>query len=189
MNALADELLRIILGPFFDVPEEHFADNGSVSPFSKVPQSAAELLRVCKRWMRFATPLLYSTVVIRTRAQAAALKMALTNNAEFGYYVRRLRLEGVYGEFITPDVIKTMPNVRYMCFPIGMLARDDTDGLLTAFELFELERVVLLSLSQHNDLSNATISQFIANLANFIPTWSNLVSVGTAHGVLTQLIL
>jgi len=177
MNALADELLRIILGPFFDVPEADFAYNGSVSPFSKVPQSVAELLRVCKRWMRFATPLLYSTVVIRTRAQAAALNMALTNNTEFGGYVRRLRLEGVFGEFITPDVINIMPNVRQMCFPINMLAKDDTDGLLAAFELFHLERVVLLSLPQYRYLQNGAINQFIANLANAIPTWHNLVSL------------
>jgi len=179
MNSLADELIRLILEPTFIVPEEHFADNGPSSPFAKVSQSAGEFLRVCKRWMRITTPLLYETVIIRSRAQAHSLSLALSRCPEFGRFTRRLRLEGVYGDFLTPDIYETMPNVKQLCFTVSIHRTNDISGLQRAFELFNVERVVLTlhenSVRLHklrvrllNDLRDAIITNWPNLVRNFL---------------------
>jgi len=176
MNTLADELVRLILEPAFIVSNDHFADNGPSSPFAKVPQSAGEFLRVCKRWMRITTPLLYETVVIRSRAQAQSLSLALSRSPEFGSFTKRLRLEGVYGDFLTPDIYETMPNVKQLCFTVSIHHTNDISGLQRAFELFDVERVVL-TLHGNSLVNRHKIrARLIEDIADAIIThWSNLV--------------
>ncbi|KAH7050361.1 hypothetical protein BKA62DRAFT_459626 [Auriculariales sp. MPI-PUGE-AT-0066] len=96
-HKLADELLKDILSPPLLVPDDMFANRDTVSPFSKVDRSAADVLLVCKRWMCVGTPALYHTVVLRSMAQAKALASALRRCPDFGTYIRRLRVEGSYG--------------------------------------------------------------------------------------------
>ena len=143
MNTLANELLVHILSPTFLVPEAHFADNGHISPFAKVMQSSADVQLVCKRWMRVSTPLLYECVVIRTRAQAYALRLALTRHPEFGRFIRRLRLEGVFGEYLDAEVFEKMQGVKQLCFTFSFSSLNNIAGLQRAFEVFNPERVVL----------------------------------------------
>ncbi|KAH7098997.1 hypothetical protein BKA62DRAFT_772831 [Auriculariales sp. MPI-PUGE-AT-0066] len=173
MNSLPDELLSIILAPWFTVPEQLFADNQLSSPFSKVPQSAAGLLHVCKRWMRATTPLLYETVIIRSKAQASSLNLALTGHSEFGRFTRRLRLEGAYGEWVTPEIIQAMPHVKQFCFTLSVLYKDEVSGLQTAFELFQPERVIL-TLHNPYGKGNQKQRQLTRDLANCIPLWIDL---------------
>ncbi|KAH7098998.1 hypothetical protein BKA62DRAFT_711070 [Auriculariales sp. MPI-PUGE-AT-0066] len=182
MNALADELLSIILAPYFAVPEKLFADNGGVSPFSKVPQSAADLLHVCKRWMRITTPLLYETVIIRSKAQASSLNLALTRHAEFGRFTRRLRLEGAYGEWVTPEIVQAMPQVKQFCFTLSVLYKDDVSGLQTAFELFQPERVII-TLYNRNGHGNQQQRKLIRDLASCILLWKDLQHFTFSHTV------
>ena len=173
MAALADELLREILAPSFVVPEHMFASNTRISPFCKVPKSISDMLLVCKRWMRVTTPFLYETVVIRTKAQASALNMALTRNPEFGLFVRKLRLEAAFGEYITSDIMRTMPRVRQFCFSPDVYHYEDISGLQTAFEEFDLERVVL---TLDKGLNNQLRRRLVRNLGAALATWNNLVS-------------
>ena len=118
-HKLADELLKEILSPPLLVDDALFADTGAVSPFSRAMYSAADVLHVCKRWMRVATPSLYETVVIRSKAQAQALAAALKHNKDFGRYVKKLRLEGSYGDY--PSVIaRNCPNITDFCFTLTL---------------------------------------------------------------------
>ena len=90
IDKLADELLKEILAPQLLVSEELFADTGTTSPFSKAERSSSDVLLVCKRWMRVATPPLYHTVVIRSMAQAKALTRALKSSRRVGAGVSSL---------------------------------------------------------------------------------------------------
>ena len=176
MNSLADELIRLIMEPVFIVSENYFAANGPFSPFATVSQSTGEFLRVCKQWMRITTPLLYETVVIRSRAQAYSLNLALSRCPDFGRFTRRLRLEGVYGDFLTPDIYETMPNVKQLCFTETISQKDNINGLQRAFKLFDVERVVLTLHECYGTQANRARGRLIEGLRDAIITrWSNLV--------------
>ncbi|KZV89020.1 hypothetical protein EXIGLDRAFT_838813 [Exidia glandulosa HHB12029] len=138
-----DELIKEMLSPPLLVPDALFADTGPVSPFAKATSSASDVLLVCKRWMRVGTPALYETVIIRSTAQAQALEMALTRNPEFGRFVKKLRLEGVYGEYITSKIIATMTRVTDFCFTLSIYSADKLAGMTKALDMFEPKRIVL----------------------------------------------
>jgi hypothetical protein len=177
MDRLADELLKDILSPQMLVPDEVFANQDSTSPFAKVTRSASDVLLVCKRWMRVATPPLYATVVIRTKAQAFALNMALSRNPQFGQSIKRLRLEGAFGEFLTPKIIKLMPGVAHLCFTLGVYSDDKIGGLQAAFTTLQPQEVTL-TLCQPRRVSNKVHARLVDSLCDAIPKWSSLVGVG-----------
>ncbi|EJD39095.1 hypothetical protein AURDEDRAFT_187546 [Auricularia subglabra TFB-10046 SS5] len=172
MEKLADELLKMIITPPLLVPDELFADGGDLSPFSKATFSASEVLLVCKRFMRIATPVLYETVIIRSKAQALALQAALTRNPEFGQFVRKLRLEGAYGRELA-KVIPTMPYVTDFCFTLGVFVDESLAGLTAAFNTFEPTRVILTLLDARRG-SNSLHRSLVVKLCAAIHKWTKL---------------
>ncbi|KAJ7651121.1 hypothetical protein FB45DRAFT_31695 [Roridomyces roridus] len=96
-TTLPDEILSEILSPALQVSEELFSDTSHVSPFSDYTPLTSAYLLVCKDWLRVATPLLYSVVVLRSTPQANALESVLLSHPEFGGYIKKLRVEGGYG--------------------------------------------------------------------------------------------
>ncbi|KAH7107394.1 hypothetical protein BKA62DRAFT_764799 [Auriculariales sp. MPI-PUGE-AT-0066] len=97
IHLLPDELLKEILSLVLHVPSADFRHTAHTnSPFANVDSpTAADILLVCKHWLRLATPLLYHTVIVRSAAQEFALCTAIANERGLGPLVRRLRLEGV----------------------------------------------------------------------------------------------
>ncbi|KAJ6568874.1 hypothetical protein B0H19DRAFT_874572, partial [Mycena capillaripes] len=67
-------------------------------------------LVVCKDWLRVATPLLYNVVVLRSKSQANALEKVLQKHAEFGRFIKKLRVEGGYG-LAMHTILKSAPNI------------------------------------------------------------------------------
>ncbi|KZV79677.1 hypothetical protein EXIGLDRAFT_734445 [Exidia glandulosa HHB12029] len=161
-----DELIKEMLSPPLLVPDALFADTGPVSPFAKATSSASDVLLVCKRWMRVGTPALYETVIIRSTAQAQALEMALTRNPEFGRFVKKLRLEGVYGEYITSKIIATMTRVTDFCFTVSIYSADKLAGLTKALDMFEPKRIILTLNNQkrRNAQNRALIKKLTAHV-------------------------
>ncbi|EJD39115.1 hypothetical protein AURDEDRAFT_187555 [Auricularia subglabra TFB-10046 SS5] len=186
MDKLADELLKMILSPPLLVPDELFADGGTVSPFSKATSSASDVLLACKRFMRVATPALYETVIIRTKAQASALQAALTRNPEFGRYVRRLRLEGAYGKQLA-KIIPLMPHVSDFCFTLSVYSDDSLAALTTAFTKLQPIRVVL-TLVDERRARNKMHATLVSMLCCAIPTWTKLrhFSYAFSSGIYSQ---
>ena len=94
-HKLADETWAAILEHILEVPDDDFISCETTSgPFSRRDYSNADVLLVCKRWLRIATPLVFRTCIIRSTAQAQVLAKALKKNPEFGVLVKQLRLEG-----------------------------------------------------------------------------------------------
>ncbi|KZV88174.1 hypothetical protein EXIGLDRAFT_772971 [Exidia glandulosa HHB12029] len=159
-----DELIKEMLKLSLLVPDELFADTGSVSPFATTISSASDLLLVCKRWMRVGTPALYETVIIRSTAQAQALNIALTRNPAFGRFGKKLRLEGVYSGYITSRIIVSMTSVTDFCFTLSVYSEDKLAGLTKALGTFGLRRIVLtLNNSRRRNVQNrALVKKLIA---------------------------
>lgn len=171
-HQLADELLKEILWPPLVVPDQLFADTGAVSPFSKALYSAADVLLVCKRWMRVATPSLYHTVIIRSTAQAQALAAALTRNPEFGRYIKKLRIEGAYGVHLS-KIAPVAPNIVHFCFSLSIWADSSPGGLLKLLSAIQPSRVILTT--SPGNLKNKKLQGVVDKLCTCIPLWTKLV--------------
>lgn len=174
-HKLADEILKEILTPPLIVPDELFADTGAVSPFSRATYSASDVLLVCKRWMRVATPYLYSTVIVRSTVQAQALARALTKNNEFGRFIKKLRLEGAYADLDT-KLSLLAPNITDFCFTLGIYADSKTNGLIKLLDALNPTRVIL-TLAPQKVIKNKGQAALVQQLCNCIPKWTNLVRV------------
>jgi len=173
VHLLADEVLQAILAPPLRVPDSMFEDVGPVSPFNEVEQSASDVLLVCKRWMRVATPIIYHTVIIRTTAQAAALNAALTRNPEFGRHVRRFRLEHPYPGHITKAVVRTMPNIVDLCIPIGVLAADKPNDVYELLSKCQPHHLLLVNYRPNH--TNGTFNKVASKICAALSSCTGLV--------------
>ncbi|KAH7106601.1 hypothetical protein BKA62DRAFT_826103 [Auriculariales sp. MPI-PUGE-AT-0066] len=171
-HKLADELLKDILSPPLLVPDDMFANRDAVSPFSKVDRSAADVLLVCKRWMRVGTPALYHTVVLRSMAQARALASALRRCPDFGTYIRRLRVEGSYGEYIW-QAVKTAPHITELCLSLTVYSDVKVDGMVKSIAMLNPTRVIL-TVSPEKKIKNKNQDALIAALCKGITKWSRM---------------
>ncbi|KZV93010.1 hypothetical protein EXIGLDRAFT_749355 [Exidia glandulosa HHB12029] len=173
-HKLADELLKEILTVPLLVPDELFADTGPISPFSKAAYSAADVLLVCKRWMRVATPALYHTVVIRSTAQANALAAALKRNPDFGMYIKKLRLEGAYGDRLK-ILATTSPDISDFCMSLAIWADSGITGLTKVMSAINPRRVVLTTaIPYHEKFGNKKHTEVFNKLCSCIQSWTNL---------------
>ncbi|KZV95387.1 hypothetical protein EXIGLDRAFT_766299, partial [Exidia glandulosa HHB12029] len=184
-SKLADELLKEILSPPLLVPDELFADTGAVSPFSKATYSAADVLAVCKRWMRVATPALYQTVIIRSTAQAEALAFALKCNPDFGRYIKKLRIEGAFGPHLG-KIAPVSPNITDFCLSLAIYSDARVTGLIKLMIYINPERVILTTAATQV-LRNDNHTKVLKTLCVQISEWTNLhafhYSSPSDHGI------
>jgi len=183
---LPAELLIEILSPSLLVPDEMFADNGPYSPFDKVDQPASNVILVCKSWMYVATPLLYATVIMRSEAQAQALAFALTNNPDFGKFIRRLRVEGAYGDHVW-TAIQNAPNVTDLCMTLAVWPDTSPAGLVQSLAHIDPHRVIL-TMAPIGPIRNITHRALLNALCSQIRSWTCLVCPHLRFLIVVQLI-
>ncbi|KAJ7695737.1 hypothetical protein B0H17DRAFT_1055415 [Mycena rosella] len=168
---LPDEILSEILSPALKVPDEEFADTSEKSPFAVYSESSSAFLLVSKAWLRVATPLLYHVVVLRSKAQALALDIALSTNPELGRFIKKLRVEGGYGASML-KIVKSAPNVTDLFLSINIWSADNVSGLCRGLPLMNPTRVVLYDLQRRR--SNKNSDTLLATLIQCIKQWKNL---------------
>ncbi|KAJ6500839.1 hypothetical protein C8R45DRAFT_1071358 [Mycena sanguinolenta] len=172
-HSLPDEIISEILSPALKVPDELFRDNSRVSPFAKNSESASAYLLVCKSWLRVATPLLYHTVILRSKAQAKALSIVLAGNKELGRFIKKLRLEGGYGPPMH-IVLKCSPNISDLFLSFIIYSSDNTSGLCKGLELISPARLIINDI-MYKPLKNKMASQLLEALVASILKWDRLV--------------
>ncbi|KAF8209300.1 hypothetical protein K438DRAFT_1960298 [Mycena galopus ATCC 62051] len=171
-HPLPDEIISEILSPALKVSDEQFSDNSDVSPFAKYSESTSAYLLVCKSWLRVATPLLYHIVILRSKAQAKALSVALSGNGELGQFIKKLRVEGGYGPPMH-IILKSSPNISDLFLSLQIYASDNTSGLCKGLPLINPTRLILREL-EHKILENKMLSQLADVLVETIPKWDCL---------------
>ncbi|KAJ7607146.1 hypothetical protein FB45DRAFT_1135610 [Roridomyces roridus] len=147
-------------------------DTSNKSPFSEYLESPSAYLLVCKSWLRVATPLLYNTVVIRSKAQAKALAAVLSKNGEFGQFVKHLRVEGGFG---TPmrTILKSSPNISDLWLTLEVFSSDNTSGLSDGLPLINPVRFILRHLARRAP-ENKMVTKLLSALSESIPKWDRL---------------
>ncbi|KAK7035999.1 F-box domain-containing protein [Favolaschia claudopus] len=172
VHSLPEETISEILSPALKVSDAAFCDASLVSPFSKYEEPTSNYLLVCKTWLRIATPLLYSTVVLRSKGQAKALSTVLVENPEFGQYIKKLRVEGGYGPPMH-TILECSPNISDLFLCTRIFSSDNTSGLCSGLELINPTRLILWH-ADHQGLGNRTYLQLLDALVAAIPEWDNL---------------
>ncbi|KAF7320881.1 F-box domain-containing protein [Mycena chlorophos] len=143
--ALPDELISEILSPALKVPDSLFSNTEEVSPFAKFRASTSAYLLVSKAWLRVATPLLYHTVILRSKAQADALKLVFKNNPQLGAYVKKIRIEGGYGVAMQ-HILEATPNISDLWLCTHIWSGDTVTGLIRALPSLNPRRFILFDL-------------------------------------------
>nr|GAT50280.1 predicted protein [Mycena chlorophos] len=174
---LPDEILSEILTPALRVPDDAFSD-ARVLGMSFTESSSAYLL-VCKDWLRVATPLLYGVVILRSKAQAQALAVALQNNPDLGGFIKKLRLDGGYGRFMH-TILQTTPNVSELFLMFSMGSTDSVSGLVKGLPLVNPSRFLVHNACRHVSAPGRAL---ITAIVNCVPSWTklNTVQVSTKH--------
>ncbi|KAJ6515264.1 hypothetical protein C8R45DRAFT_955864 [Mycena sanguinolenta] len=171
-NSLPDEIISEILSPALKVSDELFSDNSGVSPFATNSESTSAYLLVCKSWLRVATPLLYNVVVLRSKAQAKALSLALSQNPDLGRFIKKLRVEGGYGPPMR-IILQCAPNITDLFLSLVIYSSDNTSGLCKGLPLINPTRLILRDLI-HRPLENKMISQLTEALIQSLSKWDRL---------------
>ncbi|KAJ7445259.1 hypothetical protein FB451DRAFT_1433324 [Mycena latifolia] len=173
---LPDEVISEILSPVLKVPDRMFSDTSYKSPFaSNSVSTSSSTLLVCKSWLRVASPLLYSTVIIRSKAQAQALQRALQSVPQLGRFVKKLRVEGGFG-MAMHKILQSTPNVSDILVSLQLPAADPPSGLASGLPLINPTRLIILD-EHYLFVKNKAVSKLIDTLETCVVKWTNLHTI------------
>ncbi|KAJ7433547.1 hypothetical protein FB451DRAFT_1313700 [Mycena latifolia] len=141
-HSLPDEIISEILSPALKVPDDAFSHTSSLSPFSTYSESTSAYLLVSKAWLRVSTPLLYNTVILRSKAQAKALSRALSKNPDLGQFIKKMRVEGGYGSPMH-TILKCSPSISDLFISFEIYSSDNSSGLCAGLPLINPTRLIL----------------------------------------------
>ncbi|KAH6909304.1 hypothetical protein BKA70DRAFT_1400209 [Coprinopsis sp. MPI-PUGE-AT-0042] len=169
-SQLPDEIIKEILAPVLYVSDEAFSDmSANSNPFAKYDLSTSTILVVCKSWLRVATPLLYETVVLRSKAQAQALSGALKRNEQFGQFIEKLRIEGGYGTFVG-EILRRSPFLSELWISTTLYSNESVAGYLKGFQAVNLRRLIVVD----NHLKTSAIRKKVYEGEAVRHAWTNL---------------
>ncbi|KAJ7748961.1 hypothetical protein B0H16DRAFT_1888316 [Mycena metata] len=171
---LPDEILSEILTPALHVSDELFCRT-SGTPFATYTESTSVLLVVPKDWLRVSTPLLYNVVVLRSKAQAKALDATLKQNASLGRFIKKLRVEGGFGQHMH-GILKTAVNITDVHLSLLLHSSDSSSGLVLGLPLINPKRLILSDDYEH-PLGNKHVVPLLNTLEICAKNWTNLATV------------
>ncbi|KAJ7160022.1 hypothetical protein C8R43DRAFT_1177631 [Mycena crocata] len=176
--SLPDEIVSEILSPALKVPDDMFSDiDSSKSPFASMSHSVSNssLLLVCKSWLRVATPLLYSVVIIRSKPQVRALQAALHNTPDLGRFVKKLRVEGGFGNLMH-QILQQTPNISDIFVSLQIHSSDSSSGLALGLPLINPTRLIIFD-DNATLLKNKAVLQLMTTLKSCARKWNNLNTI------------
>ncbi|KAJ7049904.1 hypothetical protein C8F01DRAFT_1180815 [Mycena amicta] len=179
-ETLPYEIISEILSPLLKVPDELFSNNKAVSPFAQYAKpSTSAYLVVCKKWLHAATPLLYNIVVLRSLAQAEALAKVLAVHNGLGNHIRKLRVEGGYGDAML-TILGSAPNLTDLFLSLEIWSGNSTDGLCQGLPLVNPTRLII------HEGNTMRKSKMVTNLIDAVGTaitdsWDKLTSFSSPY--------
>lgn len=179
-NRIPDEIISEILTPLLKHPDEVFSDR-SMKPLLAPGYSSSTYLLVCKAWLRVSTPLLYNVVILRTTAQAEVLQTVLKSNKEFGLLIKKLRVEGGFGNAMQ-TILKCAPNITDLFLTFLVWGSDSVRDLCSGLALINPRRVIVVDADgwEVKPKENKQFTQLFNSLLDLIPKWYNLVCDSTS---------
>ena len=176
-DKLPNELIKEILEPVLDTPDDLFHDVSDIPPFTRFNHvSAIPLLTICKSWMQVAIMLFYRVIILRSKAQVYTLERVLQANPHFGSYARKLRVEGGFGE-VMRKIILLSPNINDLFLSLDISLCDSTKGLCSSLATLNLSCVTLWEPSTNSkDQKTAAGRNLNASVATCLAqNWKKMV--------------
>ncbi|KAJ2932729.1 hypothetical protein H1R20_g4364, partial [Candolleomyces eurysporus] len=138
---LPDELLQEILAIRLSVDYRTFAKRSPEGLITRRSE-ALELLLVSRRWQRIALPLMCETILLASQQDAKILASLLTRHKGIGARVKKLRLEGAYGQILRKILI-SLPNLSYLSVSLTVASKKVAQGLCAGLRRVNPEYVVV----------------------------------------------
>ncbi|KAF9448839.1 hypothetical protein P691DRAFT_813495 [Macrolepiota fuliginosa MF-IS2] len=174
---LPDELLKEILAPALQVPDDSFACTSGRSPFSNYNQTTSAYLLVCKDWLRVATPLLYSVAVLRSKAQIQALESAIESTPVLAGLIKKLRIESGYCASLL-TILRGAKNLTDLCLSLEVYSSDNVAAICKGFAFVHPTRVIIYDLYRNNNRNpNQKAQQLVKATCEYIEKWDKLTTV------------
>lgn len=188
MSDLPDELLHDILAAACRIDVDLFADTrttprsstaetsraGNDDTYRSQPSSATAVPLVCRRWLNVSTPLIYETIILRTKHQARCLAHTLLNDYTLGLNIRKLRIEGGMGVPVN-KILHFAPNVTHFFVELVGDKEESMLGLRPGLEVINPTVVMLMHRAMPR--YNRRVSPLVGELCQFIPKWTNLTTL------------
>ncbi|KAJ7152489.1 hypothetical protein C8R46DRAFT_481400 [Mycena filopes] len=173
-NQVPDELISEILSPLLKHSDEVFSER-SEKALLQPGYSSSTYLMVCKSWLRVSTPLLYNVVILRTTAQAAALEKVLQAHPEVGVFIKKLRVEGGFGNAMH-TILARSPNITDLFLSAFIYGTDSVKGLCSGLPLIDPQRVILFDATTEREKpkKNKQVTQLLDALCLAVTKWNNL---------------
>ncbi|KAJ6569225.1 hypothetical protein B0H19DRAFT_1134906 [Mycena capillaripes] len=175
-NRVPDELVSEILTPLLKHSDEEFLDR-SKKPLLDPGFTSWTYLLVSKAWLRVSTPLLYNVVILRTTPQAEALQAALKSSNELGLFIKKLRVEGGFGNAMH-TILRCAPNITDVSLTLHIGGLDNVRGLCDGLPLVNPRRVIVVDANEDDGeqrpKKNKKITELVEILISVIPKWDNL---------------
>ncbi|KAJ6569197.1 hypothetical protein B0H19DRAFT_1134824 [Mycena capillaripes] len=175
-NRVPDELVSEILTPLLKHLDEEFLDQ-SKKPLLDPGFSSSTYLLVCKAWLRVSTPLLYNVVILRTTPQAEALHAALESSKELGLFIKKLRVEGGFGNAMH-TILRCAPNITDVFLTLHIGGTDSVRGLCDGLPLVNPRRVIVVDHNQadweQRPKKNKKVTDLLETLLTLIQKWDKL---------------
>ncbi|KAJ7660792.1 hypothetical protein DFH06DRAFT_379907 [Mycena polygramma] len=149
-------------------------------PLLEPGYSSSTYLLVCKDWLRVSTPLLYNVVILCTTPQAEALEFALQSSPEIGLFIKKLRVEGGFGNAMH-TILKSSPNITDLFLTLGIYASDSVRGLSNGLPLINPRRVLLIDPNAAVK-KNRQVNELLEALDRAVPKWDNLKIMDFPYG-------
>ncbi|KAJ7043880.1 hypothetical protein C8F04DRAFT_681499 [Mycena alexandri] len=172
MPDLPDEIISEILSPALRVSDDAFSSTSAISPFLSRSESSSSFLLVNKAWLRVGTPLLYHVVVLRSKAQAKALAVALTSNPVLGGFIRKLRVEGGFAISLL-KILQASTNLTDLFITLNVERPDNACGLCRGLPSINPVRVILAGNADYRQLSMEA-ETLLEGLAKCIRNWTKM---------------
>ena len=180
-QALPEELVHEILRYCILASPDTFLDPANEkSYFLQVeappsPLGCTNILLVSKRWLRIATPLLFTSLWLSESSHTRSVARLFQENPHLGECVVNLRLEGGYMEELC-ELVKSTPNVKNVFLSWNVGPSQDVSGLLKALPLLSPESLYL-GYQGHSGLDRRKSAEIVALLEDCIAhKWLSLVS-------------
>ncbi|OBZ65443.1 hypothetical protein A0H81_14531 [Grifola frondosa] len=123
----ATELLENILSYVLAIPHDKFCTFRTPLTFvTSQHSSASDVLLVSKLWFRTGNRLLYESAIIRTSAQAQALKAAVSQTRSLGLLMRRLRVEAGHLDVFFLLATGLLPKIKILYISVDVGRGRDT---------------------------------------------------------------
>ena len=186
-----DEILDQILSYVLCMPQGQFERWRTPKTFtSNQSSNIIGILPTCSRWYRIGIPLLYGTVILRTRKEVLAFAEAVSkpnkDGLMLGQYLRRLRMEASYcAEF--NDVLYACSNIAELFLAFDLSTEDQLGGLASALQSINPSRLMLDSLlPELLPEPTSIIRPFYEAVSDSAAQWTRLVSLETLHNLPSQ---